>query len=179
MNHAPVLNTQKAKNFFPFSFASVFVILLILDQVSKAWILQHLNLHESIEIIPDFFHLTLVMNKGVAFGMGSNLEDSIRPYLLWGAMALALLVLFYLLINDFRGQKLPQLAIAGIFAGAIGNAIDRFRFGAVVDFFDFFVQGYHWPAFNVADSAICVGVFLLLAHGWIFARRSECPAPEV
>lgn len=174
-----VQEVETKPKFYLGIFFLVLSVILILDQISKAWILERLSLHQSESIIPDLFQLTLVMNKGVAFGMGSGLEDALRPFVLWGAMILAITVLLYLLVQDYRGSLVGQIGVAGILAGAIGNAIDRYRYGAVVDFLDFYWGNYHWPAFNVADSAICVGVVLLLAHAWCAgARRESAPSSQ-
>ena len=104
----------------------------------------------------------LVWNPGISFGMLGRLGD-LGPWLLIGcAVAIAVALAFWLLRES---RPLTRLALGLVLGGAIGNAIDRIRFGAVVDFLDFHALGYHWPAFNVSDSAIVVGAGLLVLEG--------------
>lgn len=130
------------------------------------WIIsapERLPFH-SIEILP-FFNLVMVWNKGISFGMLNN-GTEIAQYVLSGA---ALVIsLGFLAWFSRTTSKLQALTIMMVVAGAIGNVIDRVRFGAVVDFLDFHALGYHFPAFNVADSCICVGVFLLIIQSFFF-----------
>ena len=141
--------------------AVTLVVVLILDQVTKALALAHLPPARPVSIIDGFFSLTLVMNPGLAFGFLSSTPVSWR----WIVALLSIGALAVLGVVGLRllptGGWLSGLALGLIFGGAIGNLIDRARFGAVVDFLDFYWRGYHWPAFNVADSGISVGVTLL------------------
>jgi signal peptidase II len=133
-------------------------LVLILDQLSKWLMLGWLRPFEAVAVSP-FLNLVLVWNRGVSFGMFRDAGD-LGPWLL---MALAVAIGVGLVVWLTRERRpLSRLALALILAGAIGNLIDRLRFGAVVDFLDFHAMGYHWPAFNVADSAIVVGAGLLL-----------------
>lgn len=143
--------------------------ILVLDQVTKHLALLHLDPVQPLEVT-SFFNLVLVWNRGVSFGL-LNRAGAAAPWLLIGlSLAIVALLLYW-----FRRERrpLPRLALWLVLAGALGNVVDRLRFGAVVDFLDFHVAGYHWPAFNVADSAIVVGALLLLADGFLFARRAE------
>lgn len=140
----------------------VALVCVLLDQLSKIWILQNFQLAEVDPVIPGFFNLTLHFNKGAAFGLFAGLEDGYRQIVLGLFSKLAVILLFFYLIYEFYNSKFGQLCIGLIFGGAIGNLIDRAYRGEVVDFLDVYVSGYHWPAFNVADSCICVGVFLLI-----------------
>jgi signal peptidase II len=108
------------------------------------------------------FNLTLSFNRGAAFGLWSGLESGWREIVLASTILLALGVVGFLLTRPYYQSKVTQIALAAILGGAIGNVIDRFIYGAVVDFLDFYLGSYHWPAFNIADSAICIGVGLLL-----------------
>ena len=138
---------------------TVALAILLLDQASKAMVLALLA--EPIRVT-GFFNLVLVWNRGVSFGMLGGLGAS-APWLLIG---LALAVAVALTIWLWRETRLlTGLALGLVIGGALGNAIDRVRFGAVVDFLDFHLSGYHWPAFNVADSAIVVGAGLLVLDG--------------
>ena len=143
---------------------------LIADQVTKLWALRTLDERVVIEVT-SFFNLVLVWNTGVSFGMLQGFGDVGR----WGLVALAVIVGIGLVIWLWRETRLvPRLALSLVLAGAIGNVIDRTRFGAVIDFLDFHAMGYHWPAFNIADAAIVVGAGLLLFEGLFFSA----PTPD-
>ncbi len=143
---------------------------LLLDQVSKNWILNINGLSSRfISEVTSFFNLVLVWNRGVSFGMFSNHPE-------WMPIILTLMALIItgILVKWMWGatQKFTVIALAFVIGGAIGNVIDRIRFGAVVDFLDFHIAGYHWPSFNIADAAIFIGVVLLLIET-ILAPKTE------
>jgi signal peptidase II len=139
-------------------------IVFVADQVTKRWALARLDAAHPVVVIPDLFHLVLVMNPGVAFGIFAGVPPRWRWIVtLFSLTALALLASLAFRILP-RGSAVSRVAIAFVFGGAAGNLLDRWRFGAVVDFIDVFWRSYHWPAFNVADSAITVGVCLLAAE---------------
>jgi signal peptidase II len=144
--------------------AAISIATVILDQVSKTHIMQTMRLHESIPIIPEFFSLTYIRNPGAAFGLLASSSHGFRLVFfgITSLFALGLLAMIFLRLR--HDDWIGQLSIAGILGGAIGNLLDRVRFGEVIDFLDFYVNGYHWPAFNVADAAISVGVFFLIIH---------------
>jgi signal peptidase II len=139
--------------------------------------MQAMRLHESIPIIPEFFSLTYIRNPGAAFGLLASSSQGFR-LVFFGLTSLFALGLLGMIFFRLRGDDwIGQLSIAGILGGAIGNLLDRVRFGEVIDFLDFYVNGYHWPAFNVADAAISVGVFFLILH---FALdKKEAPTEAV
>ena len=140
-------------------FTVLTVVGLLLDQATKLYIDRTMQLFDSIPVVTNFFNITYVRNRGAAFSFLS--EASWRlPFFIGITLvaAIAILVAFHKLRND---QKLAQVSLAMIFSGAIGNLIDRVRLGEVIDFLDVYWKNHHWPAFNVADSLICVGVFLL------------------
>ncbi len=142
----------------------VSAITVLLDQATKLQIMQMMRLHESIPVLPDYFSITYIRNPGAAFGILASSSNGFRLafFGLTSLFALALLgTIFYRLKPDDWGG---QLSIAAVFGGAIGNLLDRVRFGEVIDFLDFYVGTYHWPAFNVADAAISVGVCFLAFH---------------
>ncbi|HEV8540364.1 MAG TPA: signal peptidase II [Nitrospiraceae bacterium] len=146
---------------------------VILDQVSKVQIMKTMRLHESIPIIANFFSLTYIRNPGAAFGILASSSNGFR-LLFFGLTSLFALALLGTIFFRLRGDDwIGQLSIAGILGGAIGNLLDRVRFGEVIDFLDFYVDSYHWPAFNVADAAISVGVCFLIFHFALEKKDTE------
>ena len=136
-------------------------IVLIFDQATKWIALRRLPPGVPVDVIDHFFSLTLVMNPGLAFGMLASVPLGWRwvvALLSIGALGVLAAVATRLLPE---GGWAAAVAVGMIFGGAAGNLVDRARFGAVVDFLDFYWRDWHWPAFNVADSAITVGVALL------------------
>jgi signal peptidase II len=143
-----------------------------LDQLTKWQVTSAMRLHESIPIIPDLFSFTYIRNSGAAFGIlaGSHAGFRLVFFGLTSVLALALLGTIYARLSP--ADWIGQVSVASIFGGAVGNLIDRIRFGEVIDFLDFSLWGHHWPAFNVADAAITVGVCFLIAH---FFTHKETP----
>jgi len=133
--------------------------LVILDQLTKFAITRSLAYGSGIEITP-FFNLVLVHNKGAAFSFLSSAGGWQRGFFI--AIAVVAIVWVVYLLRKYPRQTLFCFALALILGGAIGNVIDRIWLGAVIDFLDFHAAGYHWPAFNVADSAITCGAALLI-----------------
>ena len=146
-------------------------IIVVADQLSKAWITARYQLFDS-EAITSFFNLVFVMNSGAAFSFLAGAGGWQK----WFFVVLAVSVCTWLIfmLRQSTTERLMSSALALILGGAIGNLIDRLRFDAVVDFLDFHYAGHHFPAFNVADSAISVGVALLLLHE--FRRPKGYPA---
>jgi signal peptidase II len=137
---------------------------IILDQITKAAILKYLPLYRSVSVVPGFFSLTHLHNPGGAFGFMATQSSQVRTVLFLVISSLAVGLIFYFYRNTPKGQPLLASGFALIFGGALGNLIDRVRFGEVVDFLDFYLGDYHWPAFNIADSAISIGVTIFLFH---------------
>ena len=149
----------------------------LLDQLTKFVVGQSLPLHEGRVIIPGFFNLTHVRNRGAAFGILSDSPSQTKIFLQVVFSVVALAIIFLLLWRGGANRR-SVYGLALIFGGAVGNLLDRLRQASVVDFLDFHLAGYHWPAFNVADSAIVLGASLLL-FDIIFARtRQESSAPD-
>lgn len=146
---------------------------LAADQLTKAWALRALDPVQPLVVVPGLFHLTLVMNPGVAFGLLAGVPLGWRWLVpLFSLAALVLLCsLAARIVPD--GGRAGALAVGLVLGGAVGNLVDRWRFGAVVDFVDVFWRQWHWPAFNVADSAITVGVLLLALQLALAGRRQE------
>lgn len=144
-------------------------LLLIADQLSKLYIDRNFLLGESVTVFENFFHITYIRNKGAAFGILAGSLWRVPFFVTIGVIAcVALLWYLYATRAD---QKLLQMALVMVFAGAIGNIIDRVRLSEVIDFLDVHWYQYHWPAFNVADSAITVGVGLMILDLWMEERR--------
>jgi signal peptidase II len=142
-----------------------FVVLL--DQATKVLVRAWIPMHERIVVIPGFFDLTRVENTGAAFGLFAGATSPYRPILLNGV---AFVVFVFVLVYAFKSPvhwKRLQLALAGILGGAVGNLIDRIGAGSVTDFLRLHAADkWEWPSFNVADSAITVGVVLLALDIW-------------
>lgn len=146
----------------------VALLILVADQASKAPLLDLMARHPGGIEVTSFFNLVMVWNRGVSFGLFSHADDSRRWILILAAAAITLWLLVWL----WRGpNRLVALALGLVIGGALGNILDRLRFGAVADFFDFHLFGWHWPAFNIADCAIVVGVGLLLLDSFIPRRN--------
>lgn len=155
-------------------FIGIATIGLLLDQLTKALILASMSLHQSIELLENFAHITYVRNPGAAFGIFA--DHSLRiPFFILVSVVASLGILWYLR-REQGGTLRLQIGLSLIFSGAVGNLIDRIRFGEVIDFIDIHWYQLHWPAFNVADSAICVGVGLLLIDSWIEERGKAAAA---
>ncbi|MEW6325671.1 MAG: signal peptidase II [Nitrospirota bacterium] len=159
--------------------------IVLLDQFTKALVQERMMLHESIPIIPAFFSLTYIRNPGAAFGLFVGADPAFRAIFFLTITAVAILVIGYFFVKSIqedrraaaagnynhRHNRWTRAGLALVLAGAIGNLIDRVRYGEVIDFLDFYVGRYHWPAFNVADSSITIGVTVLLIAAWL------APAP--
>jgi len=159
----------------------IFFVVLLFDQFTKYFAVLHLRLGEQRPIIPGFFDLTLVYNPGAAFGMFGNMSDTSRRVALTAVTVIALLVIARLAITEGKNDAWIGCGLSGILGGAVGNLIDRFRYTGVVDFLDFYIQRYHWPAFNVADTVISVGVFLVIIRmlvGEVVVQQSDEQSDE-
>jgi signal peptidase II len=144
------------------------LLVVLADQATKALVLSHFALGERLELAP-FFSLVLVYNKGAAFSFLSDAAGWQKPLLV--AFALGAAAIVSVLIARRPGERLLCTGLALILGGALGNVVDRLRFGQVVDFLDLHAGAYHWPAFNVADSGITVGALLLILEGFVYRER--------
>ncbi len=161
-----------------FLLASLTGVVVAVDQVTKLYIMQTMRLHESITVIPDFFSFTYIRNPGAAFGLLAGSSNTFRMVFFGLTSIFALGLLGTILLRMPAHDRMGRLSVAAILGGAIGNLIDRMRYGEVIDFLDVYIEQYHWPAFNVADSAITVGVILLIVH-FAFEKKDDPPlAPE-
>jgi signal peptidase II len=158
-------------------FYFVALIVILLDQATKLVIVQALRVGQGIPVIPGYFNLVFVLNPGAAFGFLATLSERVRnPFFILISVVAAILIVFYH-TRFLYAHRLASIALGLILGGAIGNLIDRLRYGMVVDFLDFHVSRYHWPAFNVADSAISIGVGLMLLDMVLDWRRENRKAP--
>ena len=139
-------------------------IVIVLDQITKYWILNYLPLYDVIHVIPGFLDITHLQNPGIAFGLFSSNHSGIQQIVLMSASLIAVCVIFYVYTQTTDYYRSMLLGFALIFGGAIGNFIDRLRIGRVVDFIDVYIGHLHWPSFNVADSSIFIGVAIFLYH---------------
>jgi signal peptidase II len=144
---------------------------LILDRWTKLLIQKRFDLNESISVIDGFFNITYVRNTGVAFGIFSSISSPAKSVLLSIFTACAAVVVVTYSVRSPARNRLLQIALSLILGGALGNLYDRLAYGYVVDFLELYAGSYHWPSFNVADSAISIGVALLALE----IIRNEAP----
>jgi len=150
-------------------------LILVFDQVTKVYVDRTFFLHESVTILENFFHFTYVRNQGAAFGILSDSAYRLPFFIIVSLVAVIGIVWYYSKLTP--QQKLLRYALALILSGAIGNLIDRIRLGEVIDFIDVHWYQYHWPAFNIADSAISIGVTLLLIDLWREEKQRKRKVP--
>ncbi|MDA0367877.1 MAG: signal peptidase II [Proteobacteria bacterium] len=143
-------------------------VVLVADQLAKLWAVSAIG-PGSRDAVTGFFNIVLTFNPGISFSLFQN--EAWGP---WVFSILALVVVAVLIVWLRRASSIwLGVAIGGIVGGALGNTVDRMVYGAVVDFLDFHAMGYHWPAFNVADSAIVTGVVMILTEGLVFRGRKS------
>lgn len=151
------------------------LIVIIIDQVSKYVVLHYVLAEYAALVIAPFFAIIRAWNTGVSFSMFNNFGIN-GAYILSGIAVLIVLALLKWLSTE--KNRVMQLALGFIIGGAIGNVIDRIRLKAVFDFLDFSVGEYHWPAFNAADSFICIGAAIIIIHGLFFSKKEVNPVKE-
>ncbi len=161
------------KRKYPFFF-SLLLTILILDQWTKYLVQKKLHLYQSVEVIKGFFNLVHVRNKGGAFGIlgGARGEPFSSLFIVVSLVAIGVILYFFIKVKEREKSFIFSLSL--VLSGAIGNLIDRIIFGEVVDFLDFHLFSYHWPAFNIADSAITLGI-ALMAFKLIFQDHKKRP----
>tara|TARA_B110000014_G_scaffold186109_1_gene135051 strand:+ start:456 stop:977 length:522 start_codon:yes stop_codon:yes gene_type:complete len=137
-------------------------ILIILDQVTKFWITLHIPRHYSISVVEGFFNLTHIRNPGVAFGLFASHESEYKVLFFVVTSIIAIIAILIIFHQSPENKKAARIGLILIFSGAVGNLIDRIVFKEVIDFLDFFYNGFHWPAFNIADSCITIGVSFMM-----------------
>ena len=150
---------------------SLSALIVVLDQVTKWYAVQHLSYGERIPVIAGFFDWTMAYNTGVAFSMFADGEAWTR----WGLSGFAVVVSIgfaIALARLHKHERISALAFALVIGGAVGNIIDRVRLGHVIDFILWYWRDYHWPAFNIADSAIVCGAAVLILFSWRDTKKS-------
>jgi len=155
---------------------SIIGVIVILDQITKYIIEKHVRLYDVITVIPGFFNITHVRNKGAAFSLFASAPAMFRSMFFITVSIIAIMVIAFLIRKTH--ERLQVVAFSLIAGGAAGNLIDRIRYGEVVDFIQWYVKSYYWPSFNVADSAISIGV-ALLAYDMLFGVGAKSQAPEM
>ena len=146
--------------------------ILFVDQWTKYAIQQRLVLYQKAEVIHGFFNLVHVRNTGGAFGIFGGERGGLGSLLFVVVSLAAIGSILFLFVRLREDEKRLSFSLSLVLSGAIGNLIDRLRYGEVVDFLDFYLLSYHWPAFNIADSAICLGIGLMALE---FLKRSTKP----
>ncbi|MFH2058057.1 MAG: signal peptidase II [Pseudomonadota bacterium] len=137
-------------------------IIIVADQITKYLIKANFGLHDNFVVIKNFFNITYVMNPGGAFGFFASGSPGVRKFIFLFLSSIVAIFVLWFYHRCARDFIFLSYGLALIFAGALGNLIDRFQYGMVVDFLDFYIGSAHWPAFNVADSAITVGMGILI-----------------
>ena len=151
---------------------SILIITIVLDQWTKQLVLEKFFLGETIEVFKGWFNLTYVRNKGAAFGFLHSAPESFREPFFLAVPIIAIFVLGFLYSQVKPHEKISAWGLSLILSGAAGNLIDRVRLGYVVDFVDVYYGPWgHWPAFNIADSAIVVGVGLLFINSFLGSKK--------
>jgi len=147
------------------------LLVIALDQITKLAVIRALRPYDAIPVIPGFFNLVHVRNPGIAFGLLSRWGTAWSVFLL-SALTIAAIILLLVWFSRLRDDRRTSFGLSLIIGGAVGNLIDRVRLGEVVDFLDFYVGSFHWPAFNVADSAVTVGT-ICLALSILFEQSAK------
>lgn len=147
----------------------VTVLVMVLDRLTKVWVVSNLSLMESLRVLP-VFNLTLAYNTGAAFSMLHSAAGW-QNIFLGGLAVVVSVVIFYKLMTLPKRERWASLALSLILGGALGNAWDRVQYGYVVDFLHFHLGEWHFAIFNVADSAICVGAIMLMVY-WGYWKRA-------
>ena len=132
---------------------------LVLDQITKIWVQNTIEVWSGYSVIPGFFNMVHVLNRGAAFGFLNRADIRWQTYFFIAVSALAIVLIWHLVRTVHRKDTVLFTGLGLILGGAVGNMIDRIRIGEVIDFLDFYLGSHHWPAFNVADIALTVGPF--------------------
>ncbi|HET9180874.1 MAG TPA: signal peptidase II [Candidatus Angelobacter sp.] len=154
-------------------------LVVILDRLTKWIIAQNIMPNDSVDVIPGLFRLTHVQNQGAAFGLFSDSPSEWKVAMLILFSVAALAVVSTLLWKNGNAMNTTAIALSLVFGGALGNLWDRVASGRVIDFLDFYIGRHHWPAFNIADSAIVVGALLLLSEIFLAPQEEKESASKI
>jgi len=143
---------------------------ILVDQFTKIYVNATMSLGQSIPVIDGLFNITFVKNPGAAFGFLAEASPLFRSFFLIAVTVIAIILILYFVAKNSAAELLLTFSLSLIMGGALGNLVDRVRYGEVIDYLDFYIGSFHWPAFNAADTAITLGALLLLYE--IFKRRS-------
>ena len=149
--------------------------MIVIDQYTKFMVTLHIPLSYSINVVEGFFNLTHVRNSGVAFGIFAEQNSELKPYLLIFVSIIAIIAILVIFHQTEKEKRMVQGGLVLVFSGAIGNLIDRVLHKEVIDFIDIFFNNRHWPAFNVADACITIGVMLLAADLLVSGKSFNSP----
>jgi signal peptidase II len=152
--------------------------LIILDQYSKVMVVNHIRLYESLTVIENFFSLTHIRNPGVAFGIFASLQMEYKALIFVGISTVAIIAILVIFHQTPVEKTRVHYGLILIFSGAVGNLIDRIQYSEVVDFLDFYVRNFHWPAFNVADACITIGVGVMIFDLFYQQKIKDATAPQ-
>ncbi len=136
----------------------------------------HIPLNYSVKVVEGFFNLTHIRNSGVAFGIFAGHQSELKPYFLIFVSIIAIIAILIIFHQTENDKRMVQTALVLIFSGAIGNLIDRVLHKEVIDFIDLFINNQHWPAFNIADSCITIGVMFMATD--LLAGKSSPVSPK-
>ena len=154
-------------------FILLILIIFALDQISKLIVIHKLRLHESLTVIKGFFNIVHVRNRGMVFGIMNRPDVNLGFYILVVATIIAIILLIYWFIKLQESEWHLRLGLSLIIGGALGNLADRLRLREVVDFLDFFIGSYHWPAFNISDASLTVGTIWMAVSLLFFQKQDK------
>ena len=137
-------------------------VLIVMDQYTKLMVSLHIPLNYSVKVVEGFFNFTHIRNSGVAFGLFASQQSEYKALMFIAISTIAIIAILVIFHQTPKEKKMVQTGLILIFSGAIGNLIDRILHGEVIDFVDFFINRHHFPAFNIADSCITVGVIMMV-----------------
>jgi signal peptidase II len=146
-------------------------VLIVMDQYTKFMVSLNIPRNYSINVVEGFLNLTHIRNSGVAFGLFASQQSEYKALMFIAISTIAIIAILVIFHQNPKEKKIVQTGLILIFSGAIGNLIDRSLHGEVIDFVDFFIKGYHFPAFNIADSCITIGVALMVVDLFFWESR--------
>jgi signal peptidase II len=159
------------------AYYGLILLLLVIDQAAKMLIVRTVRLFGSVKVIPGFFDLSHIRNKGAIFGAFSRVDGPLVTILLTAASFCALAMVAYYFVKTPPSEKWMKIALSLILGGALGNLVDRVFRGYVIDFLELYIKDFHWPTFNIADSCITIGAFLLIIV-FLVRRPSHVAHPD-